>query len=59
MPEPSAEFSLMGTKEEPSLYLSRAARTGFAGAGAQYVAYWTPQEVLQADAQRRAKQGGP
>ena len=28
-------------------------------AGAQYAAYWTPQEVLQADAHRRAKQGGP
>src|SRR5271157_1850238 len=33
--------------------------TSVAGAGAQYAAYWTPQEVLQADAHRRAKQGGP
>src|SRR5271157_4137446 len=33
--------------------------TSVAGAGAQYAAYWTPQEVLQADEHRRAKQGGP
>jgi hypothetical protein len=30
-----------------------------AGAGAQYAAYWTQQEILQADANRRAKLGGP
>jgi len=30
MPEPSGEFSPVATKEEPSLYLSRAARTRFA-----------------------------
>jgi hypothetical protein len=33
--------------------------TSVAGAGAQYAAYWTAQEVRQADANRRAKQGGP
>ena len=33
--------------------------TSMAGAGAQYAAYWTPQEVRLADANRRAKQGGP
>jgi hypothetical protein len=33
--------------------------TSVAGAGAQYAAYWTSQEVQQADANRRAKQGGP
>jgi hypothetical protein len=33
--------------------------TSVAGAGIQYAAYWTPQEVLQADGQRRAKRGGP
>jgi hypothetical protein len=33
--------------------------TSAAGAGAQYAGYWTPQEVQQADANRRAKQGGP
>src|SRR5262249_46287002 len=33
--------------------------TSGAGAGAQYAGYWTPQEVRQADADRRAKQGGP
>jgi hypothetical protein len=30
-----------------------------AGAGTQYAAYWTAQEVLQADANRGAKPGGP
>jgi hypothetical protein len=33
--------------------------TSVAGAGAQYAAYWTPQEILQADARRRAKRGEP
>jgi hypothetical protein len=33
--------------------------TSVAGAGAQYAAYWTPQEVRQADANRRTKPGGP
>jgi hypothetical protein len=33
--------------------------TSAAGAGAQYAAYWTPQEILQADANQRAKRGGP
>jgi hypothetical protein len=27
-------------------------------AGTQYAAYWTPQDVLQADAHCRAKHGG-
>ena len=33
--------------------------TSVAGAGVQYAAYWTQQEVRQADAHQRAKQGGP
>jgi hypothetical protein len=33
--------------------------TSVAGAGAQYAAYWTQQEVRQADAHRRTKQRGP
>jgi hypothetical protein len=33
--------------------------TSVAGAGTQDAAYCTPQEVQQADAHRRAKQGGP
>jgi hypothetical protein len=33
--------------------------TSAPGAGAQYAAYWSQQEVLQADAYRKAKQGGP
>ncbi|MGZ3486177.1 MAG: hypothetical protein ACXVBY_04840, partial [Isosphaeraceae bacterium] len=33
--------------------------TSVAGAGAQYAAYWTAQEVRQADASQRAKQKGP
>jgi hypothetical protein len=33
--------------------------TSAAGAGAQYAAYWTLQEVRQADANQRAKQKGP
>ena len=33
--------------------------TSAAGAEIQYAAYWTPQVVQQADARRRAKQGGP
>jgi len=30
-----------------------------AGAGTQYVNYWTPQEVQQADADEQAKKQGP
>jgi hypothetical protein len=30
-----------------------------AGAGVQYAGYWTPYEVLQADANEQAKKGGP
>jgi hypothetical protein len=33
--------------------------TSATGAGVQYQVYWTPQEVLQADANVQAKQGGP
>ena len=33
--------------------------TSVAGAGMQYAAYSTPQEILQADSHRRAKHGGP
>jgi hypothetical protein len=33
--------------------------TSGAGAGAQYAGYWTMHEVRQADADRKAKQGGP
>jgi hypothetical protein len=33
--------------------------TSVVGAGTQYAAYWTPQEMLQADSHRRATQGGP
>ena len=33
--------------------------TSVAGAGAQYAAYWTQQEVRHADEHQRAKRGGP
>jgi hypothetical protein len=33
--------------------------TSVAGAGIPYAAYWAPQEILRADAQQRARQGGP
>ena len=33
--------------------------TSVAGAGVQYAAYWTSQEVQQADANQRSKQKGP
>jgi hypothetical protein len=33
--------------------------TSVPGAGAQYAGYWTSQEILRADAQRRTRGGGP
>jgi hypothetical protein len=33
--------------------------TSVAGPGAQYAAYWTPQEIGQADANQRAQNHGP